>query len=55
MRPVYNGTDFSLLLGAPLHQAAQSLVFKFQATPEAAARLAEPFKSGFRVVLPIRR
>jgi hypothetical protein len=55
MRPIYNGTDFSLLLGAPLNQAAQSLVLKFQATPEAAARLAEPFKSGFRVVLPLRR
>jgi hypothetical protein len=55
MRPVYNGTDYSLLLGAPVNPTAKLLRLSFQATPEVAARLAEPFKSGFIVALPIRR
>jgi hypothetical protein len=55
MRPIYNGTDYSLLLGAPVNPAAKLLRLSFQANPEVAQRLAEPFKSGFTVALPIQR
>jgi hypothetical protein len=55
MRPIYNGTDYSLLLGTPVNPAAKVLRLSYQATPEVASRLAEPFKSGFTVALPIQR
>ncbi len=54
-RRMYNSLDFGLVLTPPITDSVKQIILSYKATPEFASRLAEPFRSGFQLPLPIVR